>query len=381
MRRICLFLGLALLAASCGGRAAVYETPPSRGGAQERGVTLPDPIPATAAYVASSKKPLRAKDLERLANIDGVAVAAPMTVRRVPVKGPSGKTSLRVGEVDPLLFRSVAPASTRDAEFVWVSLIVGHAIPTFTAANKLGLEGSGDLTIAGTPGFRVGAFAENGAPNIADVIVQRGSERQLGLGDTNVVVVGAKSGVTIEALGRDLREALPDAKLRRLIPDLTAPAQPSAPAAPEPIGYVSGGVVGAMTFEILPGGFIRPDPQWVAANIVSASVPIIGTVTCHRLMIPRLAGALGEVEKAGLAHLIRRGEYGGCYVPRFIDRDPKKPLSNHAFGLAVDFNVRTNQLGTRGDMDPRIVEVFRRWGFVWGGHWARPDPMHFELTG
>jgi hypothetical protein len=52
----------------------------------------------------------------------------------------------------------------------------------------------------------------------------------------------------------------------------------------------------------------------------------------------------------------------------------------HAFGLAVDLNVSTNLFGTRGDMDPRVVEIFEKWGFLWGGRWSQPDPMHFELT-
>ena len=64
----------------------------------------------------------------------------------------------------------------------------------------------------------------------------------------------------------------------------------------------------------------------------------------------------------------------------FIDRDPPRALSMHAFGLAVDLNVTSNQLGTEGDMDPRVVEIFERWGFAWGGRWSRPDPMHFELA-
>ncbi|HEX5772393.1 MAG TPA: M15 family metallopeptidase [Nocardioidaceae bacterium] len=26
------------------------------------------------------------------------------------------------------------------------------------------------------------------------------------------------------------------------------------------------------------------------------------------------------------------------------------------------------------------MEVFKRWGFAWGGDWSYTDPMHFELA-
>lgn len=366
--------------AACGGDPQVYGETDKATPTGERSITLPEPVPATPVYVATLDKPLSDKALKEVKNIEGVAVASPVTIKKALVEGPKGVKALRIAEVHPLDFRSVAPASTRDADFVWVSLIVGQAVPTFDAAKKLGLDSGGEITIKGTPGFAVGAFADNGVPNLADVMVVAGAERKLQLGEPTTIVVGAKSGVTIEALGRDLKKKLPGARLRRLIPQQEAPVQPSAPSAPQPVGQVSGGVVGSMSFEILPDGFIRPDPGWVSTNIVSASVPILGTVTCHHLMIPRLQGALGDIEEAGLAGKIRTGDYGGCYVPRFIDRDPTKPLSYHAFGLAIDFNVSTNGLGTRGDMDPRIVQIFQNWGFTWGGGWSRPDPMHFELS-
>jgi hypothetical protein len=135
-----------------------------------------------------------------------------------------------------------------------------------------------------------------------------------------------------------------------------------------------------MQFRILQNGFIDPDPAWVASNISTGSVPILGTVRCHRIMIPQLASALQEISDRGLASEIRPGDYAGCYVPRFIDRDPRRGLSMHAFGLAVDLNVSTNGLGTRGDMHPEVVQIFQKWGFNWGGVWSRPDPMHFELA-
>lgn len=383
MKRFALVMACLLLLGACGGRAEVYEDGARPAEAQERGVTLPDPVPASAAYAISLEKAMSAKSVEKLKDTKGVAVVASIAIRRMKVKGPKGAEELRVGEMQPLDFRSVAPAATRDAEFVWVSLIVGQAVPTFGAARKLGVTGGGEIELDGTK-VKVGAVADNGVPNFADVLVQSNRERSHGIGAPRFYVIGAKSGTTIETLGKALKKELPkSAKLRRIIPDDTAPAVPqaNAGAAPQPVGHVSGGVVGSMSFQILPSGFIRPDPAWVAANITQGSVPILGTVTCHRLMIPRLSGALGDVVEAGLANEIRPGDYGGCYVPRFIDRDPTKPLSNHAFGLAVDLNVSTNGLGTRGDMHPDVVRIFQGWGFNWGGLWSRPDPMHFELTG
>jgi hypothetical protein len=96
-------------------------------------------------------------------------------------------------------------------------------------------------------------------------------------------------------------------------------------------------------------------------------------------LFPQLAAALSEIEEEGLAKNINPGDYGGCYVPRFIGRDPRRGLSFHAFGLAVDLNVEGNYYGTRGNMDPRVVEIFEKWGFEWGGRWSTPDPMHFQL--
>ena len=71
--------------------------------------------------------------------------------------------------------------------------------------------------------------------------------------------------------------------------------------------------------------------------------------------------------------------YAGCYYPRYINRDPSNGLSLHSWGIAVDLNVPGNQRGTVGEMDRRVVAVFKRWGFAWGGDWNYTDPMHFEM--
>jgi hypothetical protein len=341
--------------------------------AAARGITLPEPAPATPAFLLSFERPVGARGAERAASVRSVAVAVPIALKETRVAGPAGAATLRVGAVDPLLFRSLAPEPTREADFVWSALVAGEAVVTFDAAQQLGIEASGELTIGGTT-LNAGAVADNGVPNIADVLVADFTGEDAGVANPRLLAVGVKDAERTASAGKALRRELPDARVRRLLGDVPGPIEP---AAPEVVGESSGGLIGTMTFEILEDGFIRPDPAWVSANITSATVPVIGSVTCHRLLIPQLHAALAEIETAGLGDRIY--QYGGCYVPRFIDRDPGKPLSMHAFGLAIDVNTPTNQLGTPGDMDPRVVEIFERWGFVWGGRWSRPDPMHFEL--
>lgn len=370
--RLALVVALVVALGSCGGKPEVIE---SANTAQARAVGLPEPIPAVAAYVVATKQALRPAGVAGLEDVTGVAVVAPLTREELKVTGPEGAVRLSVGAVDALRYRSVAPTATRDADFVWTSLLAGEAVVTPEAARRLGLGRGGKVRLPGYGQVSVGAFADNGSPNLADVLVDISVGQAAGIDANHLLVVGARSGVTIEKLGRDLAGRLPAARLRRLSPPATGALE-----APTPAGTASGGLIGTMRFAINDDGTIVPDPAWVAANIATGNVPILGRVVCHRLMLPQLGAALAAVQEAGLAGAIRLRDYGGCYNPRFIDRDPSKPLSMHAFGLAIDFNTTTNALGTRGDLHPEVVAIFERWGFEWGGRWARPDPMHFELA-
>ncbi len=66
-----------------------------------------------------------------------------------------------------------------------------------------------------------------------------------------------------------------------------------------------------------------------------------------------------------------------------------KNLSVHAFGIAIDINLdHTNYWKWEPSHDGRItyknaipleiVEVFEKYGFIWGGKWYHYDTMHFE---
>jgi hypothetical protein len=136
--------------------------------------------------------------------------------------------------------------------------------------------------------------------------------------------------------------------------------------------------VGVFNYTVIGGGRIAPDPAWVRSHIATEQVPILGTVTCNRLMMPQLRSALQAIVDRGLADEIHPGEYAGCYYPRFIAGSTT--LSNHSFGLALDLNVPGNQRGTVGEMDRGVVDAFKEWGFAWGGDWNYTDPMHFEMA-
>jgi hypothetical protein len=130
-------------------------------------------------------------------------------------------------------------------------------------------------------------------------------------------------------------------------------------------------------------------PRWESQYIVSAMLPFaipLGwgdppqratRIRCHKLLAPILVDALNAIDGAGLRGAVKT--YGGCY--NFRSKRTGTRLSTHSWGIAVDLNPNTNAMGTRGDMDARIVAIFRARGFKWGGDWTgrSRDPMHFQF--
>ncbi len=124
------------------------------------------------------------------------------------------------------------------------------------------------------------------------------------------------------------------------------------------------------------GTWITIDKAWKDENIETRSVPILGRITCHRLMWEPLLGAFNQIIEENLESGLSKEQFktsGGCYAPRRINRfDAGGSISRHAWGIAIDINTKTGY-------KPRIVEIFNDWGFAWGGTWTSPDAMHFEL--
>jgi hypothetical protein len=310
--------------------------------------------------------------VQQALDVAGVAHATAITLGEMQVQAPTGSADVSVAAVDPEGFRVLTPQVTADAVDVWKRIIEGDAAFTHDVGYDLELELGGHVPV-GEEGhtLRVGAYASNGVPPVAEAVVSTETARELGVEGREVLLVSITGDEPAEAVATRLAQAtgLDAEVLEDPVPRQAFLTGADARQAFESFTYIDNG-----------DGMIQIDPAWVRRNIASAEVPVFGGhVVCHRLLIPQLRGALQEVVDRGLDHLIDPRQYGGCWVPRHIDFNPSKPLSMHSWGLAVDFNVSTNQLGAPPQMDPRIVEIFESWGFVWGGRWRRPDGMHFEL--
>lgn len=126
------------------------------------------------------------------------------------------------------------------------------------------------------------------------------------------------------------------------------------------------------------GNSLILEGAWRDRRITTESVPILGNVTCHRDLFPQLRGALKQLRDEGNGHMIRPGEYAGCFNARYVATAPGIRISRHTWGIAFDINTSNNAFGAEPNQPSRLVKVMREWGFAWGGYWPLPDGMHFE---
>lgn len=351
------------------------EAPPPAGQpiADPRPVVADDVEPVRPDLLVRPDK-VDSQGLFAALEIDGVRHLTGARELEVTVHAPVGPQQLKLLVVDPIAFRPLTPDATAKARAVWERLVEGEMVVRHDVAQKLQFVLGETVPVTGADGdqlgVRIGAFASNGTPPLADALIPWSLGAELGATSPNILVVAVSDEQRTDAV----RERLVDV-LGGNVTELEQPVEQRARLVGagsttfEPFTYVDHG-----------DGMITIDPAWVRRNIVYADVPVFGTVRCHKAMIPQLRSALQEVVDAGLAGQIDTSDYGGCWVPRHILFDPDRPISMHAWGLAIDFNVHTNMYGDSPTLSPRIVHIFQRWGFEWGGHWSTPDGMHFELN-
>jgi hypothetical protein len=135
--------------------------------------------------------------------------------------------------------------------------------------------------------------------------------------------------------------------------------------------------LGEFSFRPTTGTSFVRDARWETNNLMTAEVPLIGRVRCHRLLVPALRGAMQELIDKDLAHLIAPRAFQGCDNPRLIGEG--RSLSRHAWGAAVDLNYSSDRVIRANASDPRLVAIMAKWGFL-SGHLFN-DPGHFEYAG
>lgn len=306
--------------------------------------------------------------------VPGVAATARVLLANLVVEAPGGDAEVTVAAVNPDEFRPLAPEATAQAKFVWEGLRRSQMLIAHEQYQIFGGKPLQTLAAKGPKGrgvLRVGGLASSGVPNLAGAMMSIDQAANLGLGKPTMLLVGLSADSEPADVLKALNAAFPGVSFE--------PAQPSGARA-----FYSGAssqrAIGNFQFVANEDGTISQDRAWVSRHITTRSVPLLGEVTCHRVMLPQLEGALTEIRDSGVAGSIKAGQYGGCYSPRFIASDAAKPLSMHAWGLAVDINVGDNPPGARPKMDPQVVAIFEKWGFRWGGRWSTPDGHHFELA-
>lgn len=174
----------------------------------------------------------------------------------------------------------------------------------------------------------------------------------------------------------DLLQTLPDQPMR-----VRSWNDPPDPDSVQPVIRIKERF-GEFSYVPRAGDAITIDPDWVAANIETRTIPIFGTFRCHREMWPKLEAVVERIEQAQLDGLIRRSDFrsrGGCYNAREIrGGDKGGAISRHSWGVAIDINPSSNPYGGPIRMNPAIVDIFHELGFAWGGGWTFVDGAHFE---
>jgi hypothetical protein len=325
-----------------------------------------------------SQNPLPASVVSAVRKVKGIVATEQFSIASFYVE----EQQVTYAAVDPDTFRRYMPAGTAQMTEIWDRVADGELGVTPLIRDAVALQ---DDTVQmgngkDAPTLHIGALAPLNEPLNAPFINAVVNERwapKLHMPEGNALLIStasvdpAKVQPEVSALVGDKATVQILGPGRNLHPDRALTA------------VLTGGSVaqsvGSFTYTANGDGSVNPDPRWISQYIRTEQVPILGSVRCNKAMLPQLRGALQEIVQRGLAAKIHPGEYGGCYVPRYIGHDPAQGLSFHTWGTAIDLNVPGNQRGTAGTIDRTVVRIFRDWGFNWGGTWRYTDPMHFEM--
>ncbi len=270
---------------------------------------------------------------------------------------------------DPVTFSSFTDTTTAK---VLASLKTNEAVLGETSARLRGIGAGGFLRLKSGQTLAIRAVLDDRRIAGAEVVVSTSTAHKLRI-DTPRFVLAQHGGHADDAVANIAASVPSEEALRVVDASKRTWVRDGDQVVPQSIIKERFG-----EFSVRPSadGRVSVDPAWVDANIVTETVPLLGNVTCHRLVIEPLRRALGELEAQGHGDTVDPDGYSGCFYPRRIEGLPK--LSRHSWGIAVDLNIVGDKRGRDTKFAPELIEAMDRAGFRNGADWPLPDPAHFE---
>ena len=320
--------------------------------------------------------------MDRLAALDEAVVVAGDTLWLRKTKGADGRVvdepkspfaypidafAVQAKDYAPFVAGSVRQRVVR-------ALSAGKAVLGEQSARLRRLGPGGTLTFR-TGSVRVGAVVPDDAVGWSEVLVNRELGRRLGITHERYLLAQPARDLTRRAWKRLLLPFVGQDPLRVDVPGGTRFVRVASGVNPPILVKRAFGEFAA-TPQSNPA-YLTIDPAWVEKHIVTTEVPLLGTITCNRKLIPMVRGALEDILASGLISEIK--VYSGCWASRTVSRSPTAPPSTHAYGAAIDINAPQNPYGTKPTMNRDVVRIFESWGFNWGGDFLIPDGHHFEF--
>jgi D-alanyl-D-alanine carboxypeptidase len=300
----------------------------------------------------------------------GELVDRPVRPYRIP---------LDVAAVDPVTFAPFLPPAD---QATLAAIENGEGILGSTSASVRGLGPGALLELAGGRRIRIAAVLPDELVGASELLVSKEAGRRIGVIRDRYLLIRPVAGgsMTSRSLRRAIQPLLPrDLGVFRRV-QVRAPGETPYFRAGDAVlpPVLLKALFGEFAARPAPGqpGSLEVDPEWIRTHLVTTRIPLLGQVTCHTGIVPQLRGAMRELRDAGAGHVIR--SFHGCFVPRFISRDPTALLSHHSWGVAFDVNLVGNYYGVKPHQPLLLRRTLARWGFIWGGTFVVPDGNHFE---
>jgi hypothetical protein len=357
--------------------AAPIRSLPSTGGSRYTG-----PDNYLAWVPGGFDDPSFRQKMERLAGLDEAVVVAGDTLWLRKTQDAEGRV---VDEpASPFAFPIDAFAAQAKDYAPFVGRSVRHRIVQALSAGtavlgehsaRLRRLGPGGTLTFRTGSVRVGAVVPDDAVGWAEVLVNREVGHRLGITHERYLLAQPDRDLPRPAWKRMVLPFVGEDPLRVDVPGGTRFVRVASGVNPPILVKQAFGEFAA-TPQSDPA-FLTIDPAWVEKHIVTTDMPLLGTITCNRKLIPMVRAALEDILASGLMSEIK--VYSGCWASRTVSRSPTAPPSTHAYGAAIDINAPQNPYGTKPTMNRDVVRIFESWGFNWGGDFLIPDGHHFEF--